>query len=114
LQGGQLAKAIQKDAQDKPLFNFNSLRGQMYWELREDLRLGNVRFCVKDKTLLKLLVSELVIPKVEQKEKIAVESKDAIKKRLGHSPNLADAVVYWNWIRKGHYRDNKVILPFGI
>jgi len=31
--------------------------------------------------------------------KIIVESKEDIKKRLGHSPNKGDAAVYWNWVR---------------
>jgi phage terminase large subunit len=114
LQGGALLLAIPKDKENKTLYNFNSLRSQMYWELREDLRLGKIKICLGDKVVLSQLKTELVVPKVEQKEKIAVESKEAIKKRLGHSPNLADAVVYWNWIRKGYYKQNNIILPFGV
>lgn len=30
---------------------------------------------------------------------VTLESKDDIRKRLGRSPDRADAVVYWNWVR---------------
>lgn len=41
--------------------------------------------------------------------KIAVESKDEIKKRLGgKSPDLLDAMVYWNWMRHNFYSDGGV------
>jgi hypothetical protein len=33
---------------------------------------------------------------------IAIEAKDDIIKRLGKSPNVADAIVYANWVRKGY------------
>jgi hypothetical protein len=32
--------------------------------------------------------------------KITIESKEDMKKRLGHSPNMLDSLVYWNWMRK--------------
>lgn len=115
LQGGQLLKAIPKDNEGKPLYSFGSLRSQVYWELREDFRLGKLVLSLKDKMMLKKLISELVIPKYTIKNgKIQIEKKEEIKKRLGHSPNLSDAVAYWNWVRKGYYKEKTLNLPFGI
>lgn len=34
------------------------------------------------------------------KDKIKIESKSEIKKRLRRSPDKGDAYVYWNWVRK--------------
>ncbi len=75
---------------------FNNLRSQMWWQLREDLRLGRLAL-PNDKELLR----ELTTPTyTTQNGKAVVEAKEQIKKRLaGHSPDKADAVVYWNWVR---------------
>jgi phage terminase large subunit len=83
--------------QPKQQEEFNNLRSQMYWELREDLREGNI-ILPNDPDL----IADLTAPRWEpKKNKIVVESKDEIKKRLGRSPNKGDAAVYWNWVRKG-------------
>lgn len=74
---------------------FDNLRSQMYWQLREDLRNGRLILCNDEE-----LFADLVTPKWEVRNgKICVEKKEEIKKRLGHSPNKGDAVVYWNWVR---------------
>lgn len=79
---------------------FNNLRSQMHWQLREDLRKGNETGLVLPND--PELIADLITPEWETKSgKIIVESKETIKKRLGHSPNKGDAVVYWNWIRSG-------------
>jgi phage terminase large subunit len=76
---------------------FNNLRSQMYWQLSEDLRNGIISLPNDQE-----LVADLTSPKWETKNgEIIVESKEVIKKRLTHSPNKGDAVVYWNWIRSG-------------
>lgn len=75
---------------------FNNLRSQMWWELREDLRLGQI-ILTNDEDLF----ADLVAPNWQTKRgKITVEGKEDFKKRLGRSPNKGDAVVYWNWARK--------------
>lgn len=75
---------------------FNNLRSQMYWALRQDLRTSDLKLPKNEK-----LFAELVTPKfTDLNGKISVESKKEIKKRLGRSPNMADAVAYWNWRRK--------------
>ena len=77
----------------------------MWFEFREDLRSGQVILAIKNKKLLRQLKKELLTVRYRvQSGKIYVESKEEVKKRLGgKSPNLADAVVYWNWVRKGYY-----------
>src|SRR6478609_580308 len=105
LVGGQLEEVIQKDKEDKLLYMFNSLRSQMYWELREDLQHGTLKFNIEDKRLLKKIFKELMAHKYTTRSgKTIVMKKDEVKKVLGgKSPNIADAIVYWNWMRKGYY-----------
>lgn len=112
LHGGQWVEAIPVDLsvpeKPKPMYTFASLRSQMYWEAREDFRNGEIAIVLTDKTLVEKLTKELITPKfLLNGSTITVERKEDIKKRIGHSPNMADAVVYWNWVRKG-YRVNKM------
>ena len=75
--------------------DFNNLRSQMWWQLREDLRTGKIGI-VNDSSL----IADLITPAWCIKNgNIVVESKEDIKKRLGRSPNKGDSVVYWNWVR---------------
>lgn len=94
---------------ETPMWRFMTLRSQMYWEFREDVRNQRININIKDKRILTDLLKELCIPKVVQSSgSIAVEAKEDIKKRLaGKSPNKADAIVYWNWVRKGYRFDNR-------
>lgn len=122
LQGGQWDECIPEETYIDPYddykqktrkkWKFQGLRSQMYWEFREDVRLGNIVFDTEDLVQLKQLFDELINIKVIYKDSfIAVESKENIKKRLGgKSPNKADAVVYWNWTRKG-YRLSSGFMP---
>lgn len=113
LSGGQWEEVIPEDEfSKKPMWSFNNLRSQMYYELREDLRQGRISISITDKLLLEQLFGELTAVNFDSKNgKITIEPKEAIKKRLGgKSPNVADAVVYWNWARKG-YRVAKGFLP---
>ena len=102
LSGGQWEEAVPLDNEDKPMFKFISLRAQMYWRAREDLRLGKVGIAIKDKKVRNELMLELVAPKFKVKDNaIYVEKKEEIIKRIGKSPNKADSFVYWNWMRHG-------------
>lgn len=105
LQGKQLDAALILDAENKPLYTFNSKRSQMYWELREDLRNGKLFMRLPEK-VLKQLRKELMIHTYSTKGgKIVVIPKEEIKKKLGgKSPNMSDAVAYWNHVRKGWYQ----------
>jgi len=88
----------------KPMYTFYDLRTQMYWELREDLRNKRISIHITDELLLLQIKNELVAPKwSSDRGYIKVESKEFIKKRLGgKSPNVADAIAYVNWVRKGY------------
>lgn len=105
LMGGQMEYAIRTGSDGEDLYKFSNLRSQMYFEAREDLRMGEVIIGIKDQRIIRQLKKELITIKYKvQGGKIHVESKEEIKKRLGgKSPNLADAFVYWNWMRKGYY-----------
>lgn len=116
LSGGQDSDVIPKEEiwdagkkKERNMYSFSSLRSQMYWELREDLRKGNISIQIKDPEKLKQLKKELCIIKFQANSAhIEVEKKENIKKRLGNkSPNVADAVAYWNWTRKGYKVDTQ-------
>lgn len=113
LSGGQWADVIPLDPRSgNKMWSFSNLRSQMYYKLREDLRLGRVGIAVGDKPLLNALKKELIaINFTISANNIAIEGKDAIKRKLGgKSPNIADALAYWNWVRAG-YRVNTIPLP---
>lgn len=72
-----------------------NLRGQMYWQAREDLRTG-----VVDGPEDPELWEELTAVTFEDSNKVViVEPKADIKDRLGRSPDKADAWVMANWVR---------------
>lgn len=72
-----------------------NLRAQMWWRLRQDLLHGRVALPPDPE-----LHRELVVPTwLPRGGKIVVEPKEDIRGRLGRSPNMADAVVMWNWVR---------------
>lgn len=74
---------------------FDNLISQIRWRLREDLRLGNVALPHDEE-----LWQDLCTPTYTTKGgKICVETKEAIIKRLGHSPNKGDAAAYGNFVR---------------
>lgn len=114
LSGGAWQEVIPTDSfKDQPMWKFNNLRSQMYYELREDLRLGKIGIYLEDKELYHSLRRELLSINFDNSNStISIEAKEAIKKKLGgKSPNMADAVVYWNWVRKGYRVDTRVALP---
>lgn len=75
---------------------FNNLRSQMFWMLREDIRNGELLLPYDED-----LFADLTTPKwYTRNGKIVVESKEEIKKRLGHSPNKGDSVAYYNFVRR--------------
>ncbi len=104
MNGGVYREIIPKDAEGKPLYDFKTGRDQWYWEMREDLRAGNVKINITEAKMRQRILIELTTARFKLSEgKIAIESKNDIKKRLGgKSPNVADAIVYWNWARKGY------------
>lgn len=102
--GSQMDEAVPEDDNGKPVYKFQNLRSQMYWQLREDFRHRNIILDIPDRELYKRVKNELMIPQFIMSDKaISIEGKQHIKKRLGKSPNVADGIVYWNWVRLGHY-----------
>jgi len=74
---------------------FGNLRAQMWWQMRIDLRDGNIALPPDDE-----LYADLITPLwFIRNGKIFIEEKVDIKARLGRSPNKGDAAVYWNWVR---------------
>lgn len=75
---------------------FKNLRGQMYWQTREDLRLNRI-----DVPEDRELWEELTAFTFEDDGKVVeLEPKDDVKVRLGRSPDKADAFVMANWVRE--------------
>lgn len=112
LQGGQVDKAIPKDKQGKPLYNFTGLRSQMYYLASVDLQKGNIILDLPKNTLNQLIRELTVIRYKVTPRGLQIEDKEEIKKRLGgKSPNVADAFVYWNFMRHGYYKIT-LHLPF--
>lgn len=76
-----------------------NLRAQMWWLLAQDLQHGRVGGpAFADPELQRDLTS---VKAGTRNGKIYVQSKEELRKLLGRSPNKADAVVYWNWARRG-------------
>jgi hypothetical protein len=76
---------------------FDNLRGQMAWQLREDLRKGYIAI---HPDILAKHAQEIVTPKYKQLTKVIFESKEHIIKALGgRSPDAFDSIMYWNWVR---------------
>jgi len=77
---------------------YANLRAQAYDLLADDLQYGRVGgpgFADPD------LQRELTAIKAGPRNgKTYVQEKDKIRAILGRSPNKADAVVYWNWVRQ--------------
>jgi hypothetical protein len=83
---------------------YNNLRSQVWWRLREDLRLGRIAI-PRDEQLFK----DLTAPKVGTPNNlIAVESKDDIKKRLRRSPDKGDSLAYGNFVRPRTLKHRKL------
>lgn len=102
LSGGRDEEAIPIDSLEKLLYDFPSLRAQMYWQARLDLMNRRCAIGFSDMSLLMRLAKELTMPTYKVSDKaIVIEKKEDIKLRMGgKSPNLADAFVYWNWVRR--------------
>ncbi len=75
---------------------FANERAQVWWRMREDLRLGHIAL-PKDEELFR----DLTTPTYHTTGgKIVVEPKEDILKRLKRSPNKGDAACYGNHVRE--------------
>jgi hypothetical protein len=75
---------------------FVNLRAELWWALREALNAGDLALPADHK-----LEAELTAVKFsyDSRGRVRIESKDDIKKRLGRSPDRADALTIANWVR---------------
>jgi len=78
---------------------FANLKAQMWWKVRlevlnpeSNLRILNDPKLIQDLTTVRY--------KIKSERSIAIESKDEIKKRIGRSPDDAEAFVIANWVRE--------------
>jgi len=75
---------------------FNNLRSQMLWQMREDLRLDQI-----DAPENTAWWEELIAHTFEDQGKVTVvASKDEVREAIGRSPDTSDASVMANWVRK--------------
>jgi len=76
---------------------FKNLRAESYWDLREALQKGEWKLSDNRE-----LIQELLAIRYKVTDKIIqIESKAEMKKRIGHSPDLADAVVISKYCNRG-------------
>ena len=80
-------------------FSFNNQASAAWWHLRTllDPRSPRELAIPDDRTL----IAELCAPRYDTRAgaKIAVESKDEVKKRIGRSPDMADSICFAYWDR---------------
>lgn len=75
--------------------HFRNLRAELYWNLRERFREGQISLSRLPSDVYERLSGELtsIRFKYTSKGQIQIESKDEMKKRLGRSPDFADALM---------------------
>jgi hypothetical protein len=91
-------KGVKLDVNDSPLYD--NIRSQAFWELSEALQKGE--FTIYDAIdHYAELKKDLVVHTYEITDKVTkVESKNQMKKRLGASPDFADALSMAWWASK--------------
>ncbi len=85
-----------------------NLRSQIYWQLRNDFINGNIGNLSNEGLKLEL---QAIKYEIYSDTSLKVISKEAIKKLLGKSPDLADSLAYANWVRGYRGIPNIPILP---
>jgi hypothetical protein len=69
---------------------FNRLRDWLYWNMRELLEAGEIALPPDDHLTQDLVASKWTTTSAG---KVLIESKDEVKKRLGRSPDVGEAVI---------------------
>tara|TARA_R100000544_G_scaffold6890_2_gene2709 strand:- start:12283 stop:13599 length:1317 start_codon:yes stop_codon:yes gene_type:complete len=79
--------------------NYQNLKTQCYYKLAEVINAGQMY--ITDTQYKEEIISELEIVKRTQVDKdshkLAIEGKDVMKQKLGHSPDYADAIMMRMW-----------------
>lgn len=76
--------------------NFTNLKSQCYVKLSELFREGKISLNILDSSLVEELTQELLSVKLkdlDKDNKVGVQSKDEMKRTLGKSPDLSDALM---------------------
>jgi hypothetical protein len=104
-------KAYDRQAADSAYkIRFNNLRSQMWWKLKEDMAAGNIDLADLQGEKgyyenLHLLQEEVLAHTYkEEGGVIKIVGKDVLRDadHLNRSPDRADALVIWNWVRERH------------
>ena len=78
----------EKPNESIPFYSFQNRRAEAFWLLREAIKNGEIKI-KKNSQLMRELTN---IKYIIKDKTIRIESKDEIKKRLGYSPDYADAL----------------------
>ncbi|SDF29256.1 phage terminase large subunit [Epilithonimonas hungarica] len=78
-------------------FKPHNLRSQVYWQLRNDFVNGNIGNLNNEGLKLEL---QSITYEIYSDKTVKIIGKDAIKRILGKSPDLADSLAYANWVRE--------------
>ena len=76
--------------------NFKNLKTQCYYKFAQHVENGNVYIKTNNTTLKQKIIMEFEMVKqhdVDKDNKLAITPKDKIKQLLGHSPDIADALI---------------------
>jgi hypothetical protein len=76
--------------------NFTNLKSQCYVKLSEMFKEGQISLNILEPSVIDDLTQELLAVKlkdVDRDNKVAVQSKDEMKKILGKSPDISDAIM---------------------
>jgi hypothetical protein len=76
--------------------NFSNLKSQCYDKLSQMLKERKISINILDTSVVDDLTQELLAVKlkdIDKDNKVAVQSKDEMKKILGKSPDLADSIM---------------------
>ena len=100
-----------REANNNPRkIKFNNLRSQMWWKLKEDMEKGLVDLSLLQSETgyydnLYLLQEEILAHTYEEVNGvIKILDKNTLRDsdHLGRSPDRADSLVIWNWVRDRH------------
>jgi hypothetical protein len=96
--GDQLKGCVNFVNNSSPLHgqNFTNLKSQCYVKLAEQFKEGKISINLMDPTTVDELTQELLSVKlkdIDKDNKVGVQSKDEMKKVLGKSPDLSDALM---------------------
>ncbi len=85
-----------KPTERQGFFTFRNRRAQAWWDIRAAAEAGKLSIAQSISAALRLQLEQDIIAqryKVDGDKMLTIEPKDAIKKRLGRSPDVGDAVM---------------------